>query len=102
MRFDDLCVKLSLCIVALFLFSPRPSAKGQADSSQAKSLQTLTVAEHFGVDHPRQIIDFDIESELPPSAPVYVVDGEGREVAFQILRDGKLAIDTDLPANATR
>lgn len=63
---------------------------------------TFTVAEHFGVAHPDQIITFD----LPLGAPtndVIVVNDAGEPVEYQFLAGGKkLAVRTELPAGASR
>src|SRR5262245_3616315 len=65
-------------------------------------LQTLEVQESFGVDHPMQIIDFDLEARAVPSA-VHLLDDAGLPVAFQLLDGGrKLAVKADLPAHHSR
>lgn len=62
----------------------------------------FTVAEAFGVDHPDQIIDFDLDQPVDP-AQTRVVGPEGEEVPYQLLEGGrKLAVRTALAANETR
>lgn len=67
----------------------------------AQPPRTFTIQERFGVSHPQQIIDFDLD---PPIAgtDLHVVGSDG-PVAFQIIEDGaKLGLRTDLPAGETR
>src|SRR5262245_49727517 len=65
-------------------------------------LESFEVQEHFGISHPKQIIDFDLEAPAVPSA-VHLVDDAGRAVPFQLLAGGKkLAVETDLPAHQSR
>jgi hypothetical protein len=67
----------------------------------AEPLQRLEIQERFGVAHPEQIVYFDLENPVDPSQ-IAVADEQGRPVACQVMSDGKLAIQADLPANARR
>lgn len=67
-----------------------------------KALDTFTVTEHFGVSHPSQIIDFPLKAPVDAKKS-YLVNDAGAEVPYQLIGDGKkLAIQTDLPAGATK
>lgn len=60
------------------------------------------IVERFGVTHPEQIVDFDMPTGTPTNG-VAVVNDAGEPVVFQFLEGGKkLAVRTDLPANATK
>jgi hypothetical protein len=61
-------------------------------------LESFSVREAFGVSHPRQVIDFDLAQPVDPRN-AYLLDEEGNEAAYQLLRDGKLALVTELPAH---
>jgi len=65
---------------------------------------SLTLTERFGVAHPDQIVDFDLDTPLDPQAgTVYACDADGKEVPCQLLENGKkLALRTDLAANARK
>ncbi len=62
---------------------------------------TFTISEQFGVSHPLQIIDFDFPGPADPRRN-YMIGPEGAQVAFQPLAGGKIAVQTDLPANTKR
>jgi hypothetical protein len=65
-------------------------------------IQTFEVREHYGVNHPEQVIDFDLKDKATVGE-VYVVGSDGEPVLFQLLDGGaKVAVLTDLPAGATR
>jgi hypothetical protein len=66
---------------------------------QGKLLQTFSIKEVFGVSHPQQIIDFDFAKNIDPDS-AYMIGPEAIEVPYQLLSNGKIAIQTDLPANA--
>jgi len=51
-------------------------------------LQTFTLAEHFGISHPDQIIDFDLNQPVDPALS-RLLDAQGREVLYQVSSDGK-------------
>ncbi len=75
---------------------------GGAAEPAGSVLQVLQIDEHFGVAHPRQVIDFDLQQPVDP-AKVHVVDAAGQPVLFQVLDGGKkVAIQTDLPAHQSR
>jgi hypothetical protein len=61
-------------------------------------IQTFSIQEQFGVTHPTQIIDFDFAKRIDPER-TYMIGPKGVEVPFQLLRDGKIAVETALPAN---
>jgi hypothetical protein len=67
----------------------------------SKPIDSFTIHEAFGVSHPKQIIDFDLHSKVDAAA-VHLVGPDGGPAPFQILRDGKLAVETDLPASSER
>lgn len=68
----------------------------------SRVLQTIEVHERYGVSHPMQIIDFDLDATADP-ATMHVLDEGGRAVPFQLLDGGKkLALQTDLPAHQSR
>src|SRR6266550_4564217 len=68
---------------------------------QGKLLQTFSLKEVFGVSHPKQIVDFDFAQNIDPQS-TYMIGPEGVEVAYQILRNRRIDIQTDLPENADR
>jgi len=62
------------------------------------------LVEHFGVNHPDQVVAFDLDQAVTP-ANCYLLDGAGQEVPYQVLsggEHGQLALATDLPANTTK
>ena len=63
--------------------------------------ETFTIQERFGVNHPLQVIDFDLAT---PTTFGRVIGPDGiTEVAAQFLEGGKkVAVQTDLPMHATR
>jgi hypothetical protein len=63
--------------------------------------ETFRIREAFGVSHPRQIIDFDLHSKID-AAKSYMIGPDGTEVPFQLLRDQKIAVETDLPAGSEK
>jgi hypothetical protein len=68
---------------------------------EEKILQAFSLRETFGVAHPTQVVEVDLVQEAR-GKPVHLVGPDGRVVPSQILRDGKLALQTDLPAGAAR
>ena len=89
---------LTLAIVGALSVLPAAAAPG----AYAEPLRSFSVQERFGVSHPLQVIDFDLELPLAAGS-VHVVDADGRPVAWQLLDSGRrLAVLTDLPAGATR
>jgi hypothetical protein len=67
---------------------------------EAQSSTVFSISEAYGVSHPLQIIDFD-------SGPVdrshsYMLGPGGTEVPYQVLSNGKIAVQTDLPANTQK
>ncbi len=73
-----------------------------ARASQARSapvpIATFSIHEEFGVPHPTQIIDFDFAKRIDPDR-TYMIGPQGTEVPFQLLHDGKIAIEAALPAD---
>jgi len=51
------------------------------------------------VTHPPQIIDFDSTKRIDPDR-TYMIGPQGTEVPFQLLPDGKIAVEAALPANS--
>ncbi|MHB9133682.1 MAG: hypothetical protein ACYDBB_21675 [Armatimonadota bacterium] len=73
-----------------------------AQPSGGKGPLTFTIKEAYGVSHPMQIIDFDLQQKINPRN-TYLVGPDGAEVPYQLLEGGKkLAVQTDLPANGTK
>ncbi len=71
-------------------------------SLSAREIATFVIEEHYGVSHPDQIIDFDLNGKIDP-AYTHMLGPAGRAVVFQLLEDGsKLAVRADLPAGAIR
>lgn len=65
-------------------------------------LATFSVRELFGVSHPDQVIDFDLNREVDP-AGVRMIGPDGKEVLFQLIEGGKkIAVRTDLAAGAEK
>lgn len=63
---------------------------------------TFTIREAFGVDHPDQIITFDLTSPVDGASAV-LRGADGKAVPCQVLEGGKkLAVRTGLPAGAVR
>ncbi|MBC8872199.1 MAG: hypothetical protein H8E44_22430 [Planctomycetes bacterium] len=68
----------------------------------SEALRVLTIKERFGVSHPTQVIDFDLDRPVT-TEKVHVLGPNGAPVAFQLLDGGRqLAVLTDLPAGAER
>ncbi|NQU24303.1 MAG: hypothetical protein HQ567_23725 [Candidatus Nealsonbacteria bacterium] len=60
---------------------------------------TFTLQETFGVQHPDQIVAFDLSAPVDP-AKCYLLGPTGVEVPYQVLGGGKqLAVRTRLPAS---
>lgn len=71
-------------------------------SLSAREIATFVIEEHYGVSHPDQIIDFELNGKID-AANTHMIGAAGKAVAFQLLEDGsKLAVRADLPAGATR
>ena len=62
-------------------------------------IQTFSIQEQFGVTHPPQIIDFDFAKRIDQDRS-YMIGPQGMEVPFQLLHDGKIAVEAALPANS--
>ena len=62
-------------------------------------IQTFTIHEQFGVTHPPQIIDFDFGKRIDPDR-TYMIGPQGMQVPFQLLHDGKIAVEAALAANS--
>jgi len=62
-------------------------------------IQTFLIHEEFGVTHPPQIIDFDFGKSLDPDRTC-MIGPQGVEVPFQLLHDGKIAVEAALAAHA--
>ncbi len=71
-----------------------------AESPQAMDeVATFTLRETFGVQHPDQIVTFDLSTSVAP-ANCYLVGPTGVEVPYQVLGGGKqIAVRTGLPAS---
>jgi hypothetical protein len=71
-----------------------------------KSARIFTVRESFGVSHPDQIVTFDLNEHVDTAKNILIAEndkGEGAEVPYQLLDDGKLlAIRVSLAANETK
>src|SRR5262245_49596144 len=76
-------------------------APPEPDASRGTRVHTFTITEKFGVNHPEQIIDFDFPgaASLDPNNTC-MVGPYGEKVPFQVLSGAKIAVKTDLPANA--
>ena len=62
-------------------------------------IAVFTVRERFGVAHPEQIIDFDLDKKVDASNCV-MLGPDGKETGFQIIEGGKkIAVRTRLPAS---
>jgi hypothetical protein len=61
-------------------------------------IQTFSIHEEFGVTHPPQIIDFDFGKRIDPDR-TYMIGPLGTQVPFQVLHDGKIAVEAALAAN---
>ena len=61
-------------------------------------IQSFTIKEFCGVSHPNQIIDFDFSGSVDWTK-AYRIGPAGTEVPYQVLQGGKIAVQTDLPAN---
>src|SRR5215475_3728125 len=99
MRRQKVCLRsgsiLQFAVVAvLTLATTRPL-------SAQTLLQTFTLTENFGVSHPDQIVEFALNTSIGANNSFMLGPG-GQEVAYQLLNSGRIAIRTDLPANATR
>ncbi len=67
----------------------------------AVSIQTFTYHEPFGIAHSNEVLEFALGKKAD-AANCRLLDGKGKEVAFQIARNGKsLLVRTDLAANET-
>jgi len=69
-----------------------------AQQEPAHPVETFSIREEFGVAHPRQIIDFDCQKPIDPKNS-FMIGPQGIEVPFQLLRNGKIAVETDLQPN---
>ena len=61
-------------------------------------IATFSIHEEFGVRHPTQIVDFDFNKGIDPGR-AYMIGPHGTEVPFQILRDGKIAVEAAVPSH---
>ena len=89
-----LTIFLILAIAVWGNFSP-------VSAEQSKLLASFSLTEAFGVAHPKQIVDFDFRQKLDLRS-TYMIGPAGNEVSYQALHDERIAIETDLPANAQR
>jgi hypothetical protein len=60
-------------------------------------VETFSLHEILGVAHPTQIIDFDFGKRIDAARSLMIGPG-GTEVPFQLLHDGKIAVEAELPA----
>jgi len=88
----------TLCAAVAILGAVTPLFAAPSD----ETLKTFTLTERFGVSHPEQIIDFDIDSAVDAGS-AYLLGPDGIEVSCQLLPGGRrLAVRTDLPAGAKK
>lgn len=74
---------------------------GHLRAAEPAAVQTFTLTERFGVSHPDQVLDFDLDKPVEAGTS-RLLDANGQEVAYQLLEGGKkLAVRTDLPAGET-
>src|SRR5713226_756595 len=92
-RSAKLVVILILCLSAVLLH-----LGAQIPGTPA---QTFTLRERYGVSHPEQIVTFDYGKRVDPKQ-AYMVGPSGEEVPYQLLKNGAIAVRTDLPAKAQR
>jgi hypothetical protein len=59
-------------------------------------VEVFSIHEVFGVAHPTQIIDFDCSKRIDAGRSFMIGLG-GTEVPFQVLHDGKIAVEAELP-----
>ena len=64
----------------------------------ANPIETFAIRELFGVAHPRQIVDFDFEKRIDPKNS-FMIGPQGIEVPFQLLHDGKIAVEAAVGAD---
>ena len=84
------------CCVAL-------ASPGLAQDAATQSIREFVLVERFGVAHPDQIVELELGGERVDPAARRMLDDAGKEVPFQVLDGGtRIAVRTDLPANATR
>jgi hypothetical protein len=84
-----------ICMVFLLLLGSLALAQAP------KVLAAFNLHEDFGVSHPEQIVYFGPGPKLDP-AKVSLHDAQGKAVPFQVMRDGRIAVRTDLPAGMTK
>src|SRR5713226_17799 len=90
---------ISTCFVILvFLFSIPLQIHPQTTDIP---IRTLTLRELYGVSHPPQIVTFDGGGGLNPLG-MYMIGPGGVEVPYQVMKDGTIAVQTDLPARSQR
>jgi len=70
-------------------------------SAEEGVLGEFQLVERFGVPHPDQIVYFDLPEQIDQASAI-LVDDRGESVPFQVMRDGRLALRTDLPSGATK
>jgi len=87
---DEVQARIGLAlVVAAALSGQQPTAN---------PIETFSIRELFGVAHPRQIVDFDCRKRIDPKNS-FMIGPQSVEVPFQLLYDGKIAVETDLPPN---
>jgi len=95
-RVDFECMRRFFPIIAATLASLAELA-----AAGTQPIATFNISEQFGVSHPLQIIDFDFPESIDARRS-YMIGPEGSQVAFQPLAGGKIAVQTNLPANTKR
>jgi hypothetical protein len=75
------------------------SAALSGQQRPANPIETFSVSEIFGVAHPRQIIDFDCLKRIDPKNS-FMIGPQGIEVPFQLLHDGKIAVEAAVGAES--
>jgi hypothetical protein len=88
---------------AIRLLTSAISAIGtmSAEAQSSRPVATFKIEEHFGVDHPDQIIDFDLATSVDPGKHK-LVGSDGQEVLYQVLAGKRLAVRTDLAARTAK
>ena len=86
---------------AILMFCMSIGATCLAQQQQSKVVQGFELREWYGVSHPEQIIDFDLKQPID-SSQCAMLGPDGKEVIYQVLSQNRVAIRTDLPADALK
>src|ERR1700733_1395884 len=91
------CVKNIQRVLPLWIIFFCILSVGCQSAPAAPPGQTFNLQEWFGVDHPAQLVEFNL-THAATSGVGYVDDDNGKPVEFQLLEHGnKIAFCTDLP-----